>query len=102
MAKNEAIDCLRLQTKRRKTEIAIRYLQDRADTLLDRSLAVQLDQRKDLLSQNIWKEIAQLPPQPKKILQLYYTQGLTTPEIACLLNISPQTVLNHKSRGLAA
>jgi RNA polymerase sigma-70 factor (ECF subfamily) len=102
MARNEAIDCLRLQSKWRKSEKAIQYLHDRAENFMDRDLAAQLDQWRDLLLQNIRQEIARLPPQRQKVLHLYYTQDLSTAEIAARLNLNSQTVLNHKSRGLAA
>lgn len=49
----------------------------------------------------VYRSIRALPPQCSKVMQLSYLKGLTNDEIAQQLNLSVQTVKNHKQRGLA-
>jgi RNA polymerase sigma-70 factor (ECF subfamily) len=46
----------------------------------------------------IVKTIEQLPPQARKIFQLFYLQHKSYREIAAELQLSPQTVRNQKQR----
>jgi len=49
----------------------------------------------------VYRAIHALPAQCSKVMQLSYLEGLTNEEIARQLNLSVQTVKNHKQRGLA-
>ena len=49
---------------------------------------------------NLHKAVFQLPESCRKVFLLAYFQGLSNPEIAQELNISVNTVRNHKSYGL--
>src|SRR6185437_8400552 len=55
-----------------------------------------------LLLQDIHKEIERLPKQRKTILRLYFFEQKNTSEIAEIMQLSPQTVLNHKTKALDA
>lgn len=48
----------------------------------------------------LYRSIHALPPQCSKVMQLSYLEGLSNEEIATQLNLSIQTVKNHKQRAL--
>jgi RNA polymerase sigma-70 factor (ECF subfamily) len=54
--------------------------------------------------ENIWQMVSEhirkLPPQRRKILQLYFFANKNTKQIAEQLSLSPQTILNQKARAL--
>jgi RNA polymerase sigma factor (sigma-70 family) len=102
MARNEAIDCLRLRSRWWQTAQAVRYLHNPIGNVPDMDLAPEVEECRERLLQKVWCEIRQLPAQRQKVLHLYYTENLSTGEIAKRLNLKRQTVLNHKSKGLAA
>jgi RNA polymerase sigma-70 factor (ECF subfamily) len=101
MARNEAIDCLRLRSRWWQTAQAVRYLHNPIANVPNMDLAVEVEQCRERLLQKVWGEIRQLPAQRQKVLRLYYTENLSTGEIAKRLNLKPQTVLNHKTRALS-
>lgn len=49
---------------------------------------------------DVYKEIQKLPPQCKKIMELFYHEGLDHKDIALQLGITVSTVKNQKARGL--
>ena len=49
----------------------------------------------------IYKSMESLPARMKEVFQLYYLQGKNDREISELLNISPNTVRNQRTRALA-
>jgi RNA polymerase sigma-70 factor (family 1) len=96
IVRNESIDYLRLRTRRRETQENLTYL----DTGVE--VQAETERIKSLLLQDVLQEIEKLPQQRRTILRLYFFEQKETREIANLLNISPQTVLNHKTKALDA
>jgi RNA polymerase sigma-70 factor (ECF subfamily) len=52
------------------------------------------------LLHDMYKEIEKLPKQRRKILRLYFFEQKSTTEIAEQMDLSPQTVLNHKTKAI--
>jgi RNA polymerase sigma-70 factor (ECF subfamily) len=94
IVRNEAIDYLRARTRARENQHDIAYLEtgvvEQAET----------ERIKANLLQDIHKEIEKLPKQRKTILRLYFFEQKSTTEIAELMELSPQTVLNHKTKAI--
>lgn len=49
---------------------------------------------------DVFREIQKLPPQCKKVMELFYHEGLDHKDIAQQLGITVSTVKNQKARGL--
>jgi RNA polymerase sigma-19 factor, ECF subfamily len=92
--RNESIDYLRAKTRSRESEQDLAYLQSGVEE------DAETERMKTVLLQGIHQEIAKLPKQRKKILRLYFFERKNTTEIAEIMQISPQTVLNHKTKAL--
>jgi RNA polymerase sigma-70 factor (family 1) len=94
IVRNEAIDYLRARTRALENQHDIAYLEtgvvEQAET----------ERIKANLLQDIHKEIEKLPKQRKTILRLYFFEQKTTTEIAQQMDLSPQTVLNHKTKAI--
>ena len=94
VVRNDSINYL----KRRKLEReAQRFFADREH------IRVQRYSDKDdtaFLQYKATYELEKLPKRKKTILRLYYFGERSTREIASLLQIDPQTVLNHKTKAL--
>lgn len=61
---------------------------------------IQVEDHKTALFDELKKGMEGIAKMRRKVLKLYFFQQKTTGEIAEILDISPQTVLNHKTRGL--
>lgn len=94
IVRNEAIDYLRLKTKQRESRNDLAYLETGIDEQLE------TERVKAVLFQNILQEIEKLPRQRKAILRLYFFEQKTTSEIAEMMHLNSQTVLNHKAKAL--
>jgi len=94
IVRNEAIDYLRSRTRVRESQQDIAYLESGVDE------HVETERVRSILLQDINREIDRLPRQRKTILRLYFFEQKNTTEIAELLQLSPQTVLNHKTKAL--
>lgn len=94
IVRNEAIDYLRLKTKQRESKSDLAYLETGIDEQLE------TERVKAVLFQNILQEIEKLPRQRKAILRLYFFEQKTTSEIAEMMQLNSQTVLNHKAKAL--
>jgi len=94
IVRNEAIDYLRLKTKQRESRHDLAYLETGIDEQLE------TERVKAVLFQNILQEIEKLPRQRKAILRLYFFEQKTTSEIAEMMQLNSQTVLNHKAKAL--
>src|SRR6201991_385471 len=94
IVRNESIDYLRLKTKQREGKHDLAYLETGIDE------QVETERVKAVLFQNILQEIEKLPRQRKAILRLYFFEQKTTSEIAELMQLNSQTVLNHKAKAL--
>ena len=94
IVRNEAIDYLRAKTRARENQHDIAYLEsgvvEQAET----------ERIKANLLQDIHKEIEKLPKQRKTIIRLYFFEQKSTTEIAEQMALSPQTVLNHKTKAI--
>jgi RNA polymerase sigma-70 factor (ECF subfamily) len=94
IVRNEAIDYLRLKTKQRESRHDLAYLETGIEEQLE------TERVKAVLFQNILQEIEKLPRQRKAILRLYFFEQKTTSEIAEMMQLNSQTVLNHKAKAL--
>jgi len=96
IVRNESIDYLRLKTRQKESQYDLAYL----DTGIEEQ--AETERVRTILLQDIHKEIERLPKQRKTILRLYFFEQKNTSEIAEILQLSPQTVLNHKTKALDA
>ncbi|HEV9035722.1 MAG TPA: sigma-70 family RNA polymerase sigma factor [Puia sp.] len=94
IVRNEAIDYLRSKTRVKESHHDMAYLESGVDE------HVETERVRSILLQDINREIDKLPRQRKTILRLYFFEQKNTTEIAELLQLSPQTVLNHKTKAL--
>lgn len=94
IVRNEAIDYLRTRSRMRENQQDLSCLEADSDEYLE------TEKVRSLLLRDIHKEIDKLPRQRRTILRLYFFEQKNTSEIAELLQLSPQTVLNHKTRAL--
>ena len=94
IVRNEAIDYLRARTRARENQHDIAYLESGLVEM------AETERIKANLLQDIYKEIEKLPKQRKTILRLYFFEQKSTTEIAEQLELSPQTVLNHKTKAI--
>ena len=96
IVRNEAIDYLRARRRARENQHDIAYLESGvAET-------AETERVKAGILQEMYKEIEKLPKQRKRILRLYFFEQKSTTEIAELMDLSPQTVLNHKTKAIDA
>jgi len=96
IARNESIDFLRHKCKHREGKSEISYL---ASEIEDH---IETERVKAVVFQTILSEIEKLPIQRKRILKLYFFEHKTTVEIADMMGLNTQTVLNHKAKALEA
>jgi RNA polymerase sigma-70 factor (ECF subfamily) len=94
IVRNESIDYLRLKTKKRASQHDLAYLETGIDE------QIETERVKTVLFQNILQEIEKLPRQRKAIVRLYFFEQKTTSEIAEMMQLNSQTVLNHKAKAL--
>lgn len=94
IVRNEAIDYLRLKTKQRESRHDLAYLETGVEEHMETERA------KTVVFQGILQEIEKLPRQRKTILRLYFFEQKSTAEIAEMLQLNSQTVLNHKAKAL--
>ena len=94
IVRNEAIDYLRAKSKWRESKEDMAYFASNADEL------IETERVRSILLQEIHNEIDKLPRQRRNIIRMYYFEQKNTSEIAGLLQLSPQTVLNHKTKAL--
>ena len=94
IVRNEAIDYLRLKTKQKDSRSDLAYLQTGVEEQMETERA------KTVVLQRVMTEIEKLPRQRKTILRLYFFEQKTTAEIAEMLQLNSQTVLNHKAKAL--
>ena len=96
IVRNESIDYLRLKTRQRESQYDLSYLESGVEE------QIETERVRTILLQDIHKEIEKLPRQRRTILRLYFFEQKSTSEIAEIMQLSPQTVLNHKTKALDA
>jgi RNA polymerase sigma factor (sigma-70 family) len=96
VVRNEAIDYLRAKIKRRDAIQNLAYLACCAEQ------QNEMDSANKLQLQTVLQAIEELPRQKRTVLTLYFFQQKSTNEIAEMLNLNTQTVLNHKSKALVS
>jgi RNA polymerase sigma factor (sigma-70 family) len=94
IVRNEAIDYLRLKNKQRESRHDLAYLANNTED------HIETERVKAVLFQSVLAEIEKLPRQRKTILRLYFFEQKSTAEIAELMHLNSQTVLNHKAKAL--
>jgi RNA polymerase sigma factor (sigma-70 family) len=95
-ARNEIIDSFRRKKKNRAVIRDLAFLSDN----MERNDGRGFEQEKTAILQIVEEEVRKLPRQRRIVLDLYFKEGKTTPEIAERLGLSDQTVLNHKTNAL--
>jgi len=96
IVRNESIDYLRAKNRAKESQYDIAYLESGIEE------EAETERVRTVLLQDIHKEIERLPKQRKTILRLYFFEQKNTSEIAEIMQLSPQTVLNHKTKALDA
>ena len=96
IVRNESIDYLRAKTRLKESQYDLAYLESGIEE------QAETERVRTILLQDIHKEIERLPKQRKTILRLYFFEQKNTSEIAEIMRLSPQTVLNHKTKALDA
>src|ERR1700761_9554629 len=96
IVRNESIDYLRAKTRQKESQYDLSYLESGIEE------QAETERVRTILLQDIHKEIERLPKQRKTILRLYFFEQKNTSEIAEIMQLSPQTVLNHKTKALNA
>jgi RNA polymerase sigma factor (sigma-70 family) len=94
IVRNEAIDYLRLRNKQRQSSHDLAYLAS------DVEEHAETERVKTVLLQSILAEIEKLPRQRRTILRYYFFEQKNTAEIADMMGLNSQTVLNHKAKAL--
>lgn len=93
--KNAAIDFLRKEHTRLKKTAEIGYLTAASEEAQDEKM---LEAK---VLQLIYEEVERLPAQCSIIFKAYFFEGKDTASIASEMGLSPQTVLNQKSKAIA-
>jgi len=93
VVRNESIDLLRRKTKEKKAHLFLSY-QAESPEEDDRDIDI------DILLEQAVSCLQALSRQRHVVLRLSFFENKTTREIAELLQIDGQTVLNHKAKGI--
>lgn len=92
--RNACYDHLRYLQRHETSHKDYSYLKGNQETIDDQEMI------KAKVLQTIYHEIENLPAQCQKVFKYVFIHGLSTEQIAAEMNISPQTVLNQKTRAL--
>ena len=93
VVRNESVNFVFRRSKERAVQRELAYCQQQKEEWHD-------ERPENPLRFRAINELEKLPKQAKAVLHLYYFKEKNTKEIASLLNLSGQTVLNHKTKGL--
>jgi RNA polymerase sigma factor (sigma-70 family) len=96
IVRNECFDVLRYRARSREVSEDLKHMEKGYEEKFD------IEKLKSDLLQSLRDAINRLPKQRKRVIELYFFEGKTTSEIAAILSIGNQTVLNHKTRALEA
>jgi RNA polymerase sigma-70 factor (family 1) len=92
--RNLCIDLLRRTKRREQDHQTIAFLHDADKFQEDKEMVTAM------VLQTIYAEIEHLPQQCKLVFRSIFIDGKTTAQIAADMGISPQTVLNQKTKAL--
>ncbi len=92
--RNACYDYLRYMQRHETSHQELFYLAGKQEFMEDNEMI------KAKVLQEIYNEIENLPGQCQKVFKYIFFNGLTTDQIANEMDISPQTVLNQKTRAL--
>ena len=93
-ARNACLDLLRARWRHRLAHLEIVYLE------IGEHTAKFSEDEYHVFRQKLSKAVEMLPAQPREVFKLMYMEGLSTAVVAGAMGLSPQTVLNHKSRAI--
>lgn len=96
IVKNASIDFIRGEQKKNKIFVPLTEYENQT---FERD--ANMEMLKYSLLQSLSEHIEKLPKQRKSVIIMSFIQGKDTREIANILRLDTQTVLNHKTRGLA-
>jgi len=100
IVRNECINHLRSKIRiQRFINVAI-YLSDCYDAALPINQMLEAEEAKKQLQALLRDSVEQLPRQRRKVIECYFNKDQCTLEIAQHLNLSGQTILNHKAKAL--
>lgn len=91
--RNLGVDQLRAYTRAREADDLISYLEEESSRDVS-------ENEKTTFILKVLEALENLPPQRRKIIKLYFFYEKDTHEIAEIMKLSPQTVLNHKTKAL--
>ncbi|MRG44518.1 sigma-70 family RNA polymerase sigma factor [Chitinophaga sp. SYP-B3965] len=92
--RHASIDYLRAKQRHDLSHSEILYLSEEGELMINEH-RIQAE-----VLHELYKEIKKLPPQCGQVFKLLFFNRKTTAEIAALMGIHPQTVLNQKTRAL--
>ncbi|MFY0256446.1 RNA polymerase sigma factor [Chitinophaga sp. 30R24] len=92
--RHACIDLIRARKRHESAHDEISYLSQESEILIDEK-RIQAE-----ILHKLYVEIRELPPQCGQVFKLLFFGKKTTSEIAALMGIQPQTVLNQKTRAL--
>jgi len=92
--RNACIDELRKKKRRTASEVECNFLAEQFEELHDRELLTSK------VLQLIYAEVEALPGQCKQVFKSVFVENKSTSIVAAEMSISPQTVLNQKTKAL--
>lgn len=96
IVKHECIDHLRDKQKKKG------LMKDQSYLTPDGEVEFEFERIKSTMLNDLYREIKALPKQRRTIIEMYFFEERETREIASILDLSPQTVLNHKTKAIDA
>lgn len=91
-----SVDHLRLKIKVMEHKSEVSYGAE--DCFMESAL--ETERVRIVLMEAIINEIEQLPRQRRQVMKMYFFEDKSTQEIAEILNLNAQTVLNHKAKAI--
>ena len=99
ITRNVCYDHLRRKKKNSLSEAEILYLSEQS-AYVENSALMDREVIENEVVYAVYSQIDKLPAQQKRIFKLIFFDGEKVSQIAKLLGIRPQTVLNHKRNAI--